>query len=162
LSPNASSGSLISEPGKDQPSFLVLAPNRGLPSQHLSILLVRSYRTFAPLPVRDRAIGGMFLWHFPRGCPHWALPSKFGLSGVRTFLRWGDFPTSATASPTFSLICIIPDGTAIALRRKPSEQLPHRQSLRSNSKFVLGLEKFGGKKIYTPNFSQNSKLRIQN
>lgn len=27
-----------------------LAPNRGLPSQHLSILLVRSYRTFAPLP----------------------------------------------------------------------------------------------------------------
>jgi len=27
-----------------------LAPSRGLPSQHLSILLVRSYRTFAPLP----------------------------------------------------------------------------------------------------------------
>ena len=27
-----------------------LAPNRGLPSQHLSMLLVRSYRTFAPLP----------------------------------------------------------------------------------------------------------------
>jgi hypothetical protein len=26
-----------------------LAPNRGLPSQHLSMLLVRSYRTFAPL-----------------------------------------------------------------------------------------------------------------
>jgi hypothetical protein len=33
-----------------------LAPNRGLPSQHLSMLLVRSYRTFAPLPagVNDR------------------------------------------------------------------------------------------------------------
>ncbi|ACA98494.1 conserved hypothetical protein [Picosynechococcus sp. PCC 7002] len=30
----------------------VLAPNRGLPSQHLTILLVRSYRTFAPLPDR--------------------------------------------------------------------------------------------------------------
>jgi hypothetical protein len=28
-----------------------LAPGRGLPSQHLSMLLVRSYRTFAPLPV---------------------------------------------------------------------------------------------------------------
>ena len=27
-----------------------LAPGRGLPSQHLSMLLVRSYRTFAPLP----------------------------------------------------------------------------------------------------------------
>ena len=27
-----------------------LAPNRGLPSQRLSTLLVRSYRTFAPLP----------------------------------------------------------------------------------------------------------------
>ena len=34
-----------------QPSFLGLAPGRGLPSQHLSMLLVRSYRTFAPLPV---------------------------------------------------------------------------------------------------------------
>ncbi|GBF52940.1 hypothetical protein N0824_00789 [Microcystis sp. 0824] len=29
---------------------LHLAPHRGLPSQYLSILLVRSYRTFAPLP----------------------------------------------------------------------------------------------------------------
>ena len=69
-----------------------LAPNRGLPSQHLSMLLVRSYRTFAPLPVSCQAkanssIGGMFLWHYPHGHPHWALPSKFGLSGARTFLR---------------------------------------------------------------------------
>ena len=31
--------------------FLSLALSRGLPSQHLSMLLVRSYRTFAPLPV---------------------------------------------------------------------------------------------------------------
>jgi len=38
------------EQEKDQPLFLDLAPNRGLPSQHLSMLLVRSYRTFAPLP----------------------------------------------------------------------------------------------------------------
>jgi hypothetical protein len=30
-----------------------LAPDRGLPSQHLSMLLVRSYRTFAPLPKRE-------------------------------------------------------------------------------------------------------------
>ena len=33
-----------------QPLFPRLAPSRGLPSQHLSMLLVRSYRTFAPLP----------------------------------------------------------------------------------------------------------------
>ena len=33
----------------------VLAPYRGLPSQYLSILLVRSYRTFAPLPITVRA-----------------------------------------------------------------------------------------------------------
>ncbi len=32
-------------------------------------------------------IGGIFLWHFPRSYLHWELSSKFGLSGVRTFLR---------------------------------------------------------------------------
>jgi hypothetical protein len=36
---------------KDQPYSTYLAPDRGLPSQRLSTLLVRSYRTFAPLPV---------------------------------------------------------------------------------------------------------------
>jgi len=30
---------------------LGLAPSRGLPSRHLSMPLVRSYRTLAPLPV---------------------------------------------------------------------------------------------------------------
>ncbi len=59
------------------------APTRGLPSQHLSVLLVRSYRTFAPLP---RKRGGIFLWHYPHDRSHWALPSKFGLWGARTFL----------------------------------------------------------------------------
>jgi hypothetical protein len=41
----------FAETGKN-PTFVSsdLAPNRGLPSQYLSILLVRSYRTFAPLP----------------------------------------------------------------------------------------------------------------
>jgi hypothetical protein len=38
------------EQEKDQPLPLDLAPNRGLPSRHLSMSLVRSYRTFAPLP----------------------------------------------------------------------------------------------------------------
>ena len=34
-----------------QPLSLGLAPSRGLPSRHLSMPLVRSYRTLAPLPV---------------------------------------------------------------------------------------------------------------
>ena len=56
------------------------------------MLLVRSYRTFAPLPVLGAdapliAIGGVFLWHYPHGCPHWALPSKPGHRGARTFLN---------------------------------------------------------------------------
>ena len=51
------------------------------------MLLVRSYRTFAPLPVPRRAIGGVFLWHSPHGHPHWALPSKPGHRGARTFLN---------------------------------------------------------------------------
>ena len=49
--PATSSGALKRNGVDGQPSFLGLAPSRGLPSQHLSMLLVRSYRTFAPLPV---------------------------------------------------------------------------------------------------------------
>ena len=49
--PTASSGAFKRNGANGQPSFLGLAPSRGLPSQHLSMLLVRSYRTFAPLPV---------------------------------------------------------------------------------------------------------------
>ena len=69
-----------------------LAPSRGLPSQHLSMLLVRSYRTFAPLPCfllgfPHHALGGVFLWHYPHGHPHWELPSKPGQIGARTFLN---------------------------------------------------------------------------
>ena len=61
------------------------------------MLLVRSYRTFAPLPVNT---GGMFLWHYPHGCPHWALPSKFGLWGARTFLKL-DAPTRNRLANSF-------------------------------------------------------------
>ena len=49
--PTASSGAVRRNGADGQPSFLGLAPSRGLPSQHLSMLLVRSYRTLAPLPV---------------------------------------------------------------------------------------------------------------
>ena len=63
------------------------------------MLLVRSYRTFAPLPVprETRAIGGVFLWHSPHGHPHWALPSKPGHWGARTFLNQANL--IATTSP---------------------------------------------------------------
>ncbi len=44
------------EPEKGQPWFHSLASNRGLPSQHLSMLLVRSYRTLAPLPRNPWAV----------------------------------------------------------------------------------------------------------
>ena len=32
-------------------------------------------------------LGGMFLWHYPRGYPHWELPSKPDHMGARTFLK---------------------------------------------------------------------------
>ena len=49
------------------------------------MLLVRSYRTFAPLPVPENRPSAVFLWHSPHGHPHWALPSKLGHQGARTF-----------------------------------------------------------------------------
>jgi hypothetical protein len=48
--PAASSGSLKRDGEVGQPLSLGLAPGRGLPSRHLSMPLVRSYRTLAPLP----------------------------------------------------------------------------------------------------------------
>ena len=104
--PTASSGAFKRNGANGQPSFLGLAPSRGLPSQHLSMLLVRSYRTFAPLPVPrgnpHGAIGGVFLWHSPHGHPHWALPSKPGHRGARTFLNRIRWDPIATTSPAFS------------------------------------------------------------
>ena len=66
------------------------------------MLLVRSYRTLAPLPDPQGAIGGVFLWHCPHGRPHWALPSKPGHWGARTFLnRQLQAAPIATTSPAF-------------------------------------------------------------
>ncbi len=67
------------------------------------MLLVRSYRTLAPLPVSQSSIGGMFLWHYPHGHPHWALPSKFGLSEARTFLG-RPAPATTYASSSLPLV----------------------------------------------------------
>ena len=76
-------------------SLALLQP--GLPSS-TSMLLVRSYRT-APACAGKPAIGGVFLW-LSSGHPHWALPSKPGHQGARTFLnRIGD--------PDRNLACFI-------------------------------------------------------
>ena len=78
--PTASSGAFKRNGANGQPSFLGLAPSRGLPSQHLSMLLVRSYRTFAPLPV-------------PGGIP--TGPSAVCFCGtLLTVTRTGRYPAS--------------------------------------------------------------------
>ena len=69
--------------------------------------LVRSYRTFSPLPGPTRRLAAAdpcaaqavcFLWHFPSRCRDWALPSAMPF-GVRTFL-----PPLAQAATVFSKI----------------------------------------------------------
>ena len=68
-----------------------LAPSRGLPSQHLSMLLVRSYRTFAPLP----CLMGSLLPYSIRRCISVALSSRSPALGI-TQQAWPnrspDFP----------------------------------------------------------------------
>jgi hypothetical protein len=65
-----------------------LAPDGVYRGQPVTRLPVSSYLTISPLPARGAfrpAAGGMFLWHFPWGRPHWPLASIL-LYGVRTFL----------------------------------------------------------------------------
>jgi len=65
----------------------------GLLGQPVTRLPVGSYLTISPLPGSRLLVvppymklpGGMFLWHFPWGHPHWPLASIL-LCGVRTFL----------------------------------------------------------------------------
>ena len=45
----------------------------------------------------DRAIGCVFLWHFPAGFPEWALPTVLP-SGVRTFLEGISLPPQPSNS----------------------------------------------------------------
>jgi hypothetical protein len=40
----------------------------------------------------------MFLWHYPRGRPHWALPSTLPC-GARTFLECPKAPAAARPAP---------------------------------------------------------------
>ena len=49
--------------------------------------LVRSYRTFSPLPVTETGPSAVcFLWHFPAGFPDWPLASILSC-GAPTFLN---------------------------------------------------------------------------
>jgi hypothetical protein len=57
---------------------------------------VRSYRTISPLPSQGAStlgLGGIFLLHFPSGCPAWTLSSTVPCA-VRTFLAGPTFRKS--------------------------------------------------------------------
>ncbi len=69
----------------------------GLPYRSVARLAVRSYRTISPLPDPLRAIGGIFLLHFPSACAAQALPGTVPC-GARTFL--GIVSNDATVWPT--------------------------------------------------------------
>ena len=89
--PTASSGSIYgnwaiwpalvpspcSQPGFTKPAPLDAA---GALLPHLCTLT-------CALGLHHKAIGGVFLWHYPHGYPHWELPSKLDHSGARTFLN---------------------------------------------------------------------------
>src|SRR5205814_6905697 len=51
----------------------------GLPSRHVTVTLVRSYRTVSALPVRGSRVAPpsavCSLLHFPAGFPGWELPT---------------------------------------------------------------------------------------
>ena len=69
----------------------------GLPCRSVAGLAVRSYRTISPLPDLRRAIGGIFLLHFPSARAAQALPGTVPC-GARTFL--GIQLNDATVRPT--------------------------------------------------------------
>ena len=56
----------------------------GLPSQTVACLLVSSYLAVPSLP---GVPGGLFLWYYPWGRPHWTLSSTLPC-GAPTFLRY--------------------------------------------------------------------------
>ncbi len=110
LLPNASSGSICgtgkrptlaplpcSQPGFTEPTPLNVA---GALLPHLCTLT--SCLGKIAMQFHPSNFGGMFLWHYPHGRPHWALPSKSGLWGARTFLSIPVCWNTATASPALS------------------------------------------------------------
>ena len=69
-----------------QPGFTKPAPldTAGALLPHLCTLACSSYEHGS-----KKVIGGVFLWHYPHGHPHWSLASKFDHLGARTFLNRG-------------------------------------------------------------------------
>ena len=67
----------------------------------------------------EPAIGGVFLWHSPHGHPHWALPSKPGHRGARTFLnRW------SRTTCCNHLACFQPSSCLVGIHWKTGHSLP--------------------------------------
>jgi len=58
----------------------------GLPSRRIALAAGELLPHLSTLTGGIGAAGGLFLWHFPWGRPHWALPSTLPC-GARTFLR---------------------------------------------------------------------------
>lgn len=78
------------------PYLVLLHVGFSLPAR-VTAAAVRSYRTISPLPVPLRAIGGIFLLHFPSARAAQALPGTVPC-GARTFL--GMPKHDATVWPT--------------------------------------------------------------
>ncbi len=78
-------------PHWDSCSLFSLAPGGVCHANRVAAIPVRSYRTISPLPRRAEA--EFFLWHYPRGRPHRALPGTLPC-GARTFLQPAAMRTS--------------------------------------------------------------------
>ncbi len=78
--------------------------------------LVRSYRTFSPLPARGPAVG--FLWHFPAGHPDWPLASILSC-GAPTFLSLRPEPPTAVTRWTHPTTTTVPQPESPASRTRP-------------------------------------------
>jgi hypothetical protein len=113
LLPDTSSGSRKRDREKDQPSALrpcsppgftepVPLDTAGALLPHLCTLTFFSCQLSVINCSLFTDFGGIFLWHSPHVRTHWALPSKCGLSGARTFLRC-PLGTPAISSPTLSI-----------------------------------------------------------
>jgi len=86
--PGTSSDLTRERDGQPHSSSIRSCSRWGLPSQTVTCLLVSSCLTVPPLPENeDLALGGLFLWHFPWGHPHWTLSSTLPC-GAPTFLRY--------------------------------------------------------------------------
>jgi len=141
--PTASSGALGSGQGRwptvvpgpcSQPGFTEPAPldAAGALLPHLCTLAC------APGEANlTGAIGGVFLWHCPHGRPHWALPSRPGHWGARTFLnRAAGQPKGSPALDRDHLACF---------RYQPKERTGHKKAPRGGQgSGSLAISRLGG------------------